>query len=113
MITRVGGTVAAIGDLHYGRNATPGSLQPLLSQVNESADVLVICGDLTDHGNPDEYANLRAVLAAALRKDQDALRASLQLVPAESMATTLAVVSVIWPGDLDTAKQQPGGWRSS
>jgi len=34
-----------------------------------------------------------AVLAAALRKDQEALRASLQLVPAESMATTLAVVS--------------------
>jgi len=34
-----------------------------------------------------------AVLAAALRKDQDALRAALQLVPAESMATTLAVVS--------------------
>ena len=46
--------VAAIGDLHYGRNATPGSLQPLLSQVNESADVLVICGDLTDFGLAEE-----------------------------------------------------------
>lgn len=34
-----------------------------------------------------------AVLAAALRKDNDALKASLQLVPAESMATTLAIVS--------------------
>jgi Icc-related predicted phosphoesterase len=46
--------VAAIGDLHYGRNATPGSLQPLLGQVNESADVLVICGDLTDFGLAEE-----------------------------------------------------------
>jgi hypothetical protein len=34
-----------------------------------------------------------AVLAAALRRDQDALKASLRLVPAESMATTLAIVS--------------------
>jgi hypothetical protein len=34
-----------------------------------------------------------AVLAAALRQDQDALKASLKLVPAESMATTLAIVS--------------------
>ena len=46
--------VAAIGDLHYGRNAAPGSLQPLLSQVNENADVLVICGDLTDFGLAEE-----------------------------------------------------------
>lgn len=34
-----------------------------------------------------------AVLAAALRRDQEALKASLKLVPAESMATTLAIVS--------------------
>jgi Icc-related predicted phosphoesterase len=46
--------VAAIGDLHYGRNATPGSLQPLLTQINESADVLVISGDLTDFGLAEE-----------------------------------------------------------
>ena len=46
--------VAAIGDLHYGRSATPGSLQPLLAQINDSAEVLVICGDLTDFGLADE-----------------------------------------------------------
>ncbi|GAC1370642.1 MAG: hypothetical protein NVSMB32_14990 [Actinomycetota bacterium] len=34
-----------------------------------------------------------AVLAAALRRDQDALKASLKLVPSESMATALAIVS--------------------
>jgi Icc-related predicted phosphoesterase len=46
--------IAAIGDLHYSRNATSGSLQPLLSQVNESADILVVCGDLTDFGLVEE-----------------------------------------------------------
>jgi Icc-related predicted phosphoesterase len=46
--------VAAIGDLHFGRSSTPGSLQPLFSQINESADVLVICGDLTDFGLAEE-----------------------------------------------------------
>ena len=42
--------IAAIGDLHYGRTSQPGSLQPLFSQINDSADVLALCGDLTDYG---------------------------------------------------------------
>lgn len=46
--------IAAIGDLHFSRNAVQGSLQALLSQINESADVLVICGDMTDFGLADE-----------------------------------------------------------
>lgn len=46
--------VAAIGDLHYGRTSTPGALQPLFSQISQSADILVICGDLTDYGLADE-----------------------------------------------------------
>jgi Icc-related predicted phosphoesterase len=46
--------IAAIGDLHYSRNAAAGSLQPLLSQINQSADIFVICGDLTDYGLADE-----------------------------------------------------------
>src|SRR5262249_10285225 len=46
--------IAAIGDLHYGRSAPPGSLQPLFSQVNESADVFALCGDLTDYGLAEE-----------------------------------------------------------
>jgi Icc-related predicted phosphoesterase len=45
--------VATVGDIHYGRN-TQGSLQPLFQHVNERADVFVLCGDLTDHGVPDE-----------------------------------------------------------
>jgi len=46
--------IGAIGDLHYSRNAAAGSLQPLFSQINESADILVLCGDLTDYGVPEE-----------------------------------------------------------
>jgi Icc-related predicted phosphoesterase len=57
--------IAAIGDLHYGRNSTPGSLQPLLSQINQSADVLVICGDLTDFGLAEEARALARELSVA------------------------------------------------
>ena len=46
--------VAAIGDMHYSRSATAGLLQPLFAQITESADVLVLCGDLTDYGMPEE-----------------------------------------------------------
>lgn len=46
--------IAAIGDLHYSRNAVAGSLQPLFGQINEHADILVLCGDLTDYGLPEE-----------------------------------------------------------
>ena len=46
--------VAAIGDMHYSRSASAGSLQPLFAQITESADVLVLCGDLTDYGMPEE-----------------------------------------------------------
>lgn len=45
--------VAAIGDLHCTR-ASEGAFQPLLAGIAESADVLVLCGDLTDYGTPDE-----------------------------------------------------------
>jgi Icc-related predicted phosphoesterase len=46
--------IAAIGDLHYGHATSPGSLQPLFAQASEAADVLVICGDITDYGLPEE-----------------------------------------------------------
>ena len=52
--------IAAIGDLHYSRTAPPGSLQPLFAQINEAADILVLCGDLTDYGLPEEARALRA-----------------------------------------------------
>jgi Icc-related predicted phosphoesterase len=46
--------IAALGDLHYGRAAAPGALQPLFAQINDAADVLVLCGDLTDYGLAEE-----------------------------------------------------------
>ena len=46
--------IAAIGDLHYGRACQPGSLQALFSQINDSADVLAILGDITDYGLVEE-----------------------------------------------------------
>ena len=46
--------VAALGDLHYGRSSVAGSLQPLFAQITQSADVLVLAGDLTDYGTPEE-----------------------------------------------------------
>jgi Icc-related predicted phosphoesterase len=45
--------VAAIADLHCTRTAQ-GTFQPLFARIQESADVLLIAGDLTDYGLPDE-----------------------------------------------------------
>jgi Icc-related predicted phosphoesterase len=46
--------IAALGDLHYGRTSAPGALQPLFTQISESADILALCGDLTDYGLVEE-----------------------------------------------------------
>ena len=46
--------IAAVGDLHCGRTVTPGSLAAVFGAVAERADVLALCGDLTDTGTPDE-----------------------------------------------------------
>jgi len=45
--------VAAMADLHCTK-ASAGSFQAALTRVGESADVLVLCGDLTDYGLPEE-----------------------------------------------------------
>jgi Icc-related predicted phosphoesterase len=55
--------IAAIGDLHYGRSAAPGTLQPLFAQITDAADILVIAGDLTDFGLADEARALARELA--------------------------------------------------
>jgi Icc-related predicted phosphoesterase len=46
--------IAALGDLHYGRTTPPGSLQSLFAQINDSADILALAGDLTDYGLVEE-----------------------------------------------------------
>ena len=55
--------IAALGDIHYGRTAAPGLLQPLFSQINESADILVLSGDLTDYGLAEEARALMREMA--------------------------------------------------
>jgi Icc-related predicted phosphoesterase len=55
--------VAAVGDLHCTKT-TEGQLQPLFAKIGESADVLVLCGDLTDYGTAEEARVLAKELTA-------------------------------------------------
>lgn len=56
--------LAAVGDIHCTKTSE-GALQPLFSKIAESADVLVLCGDLTDYGQPEEAQVLIKELAVA------------------------------------------------
>jgi Icc-related predicted phosphoesterase len=58
--------VAAVGDLHCGKESQ-GALQPLFARAAEAADVLVLCGDLTDYGLPDEARVLARELTGTVR----------------------------------------------
>ena len=58
--------VAAVGDLHCTKTSQ-GALQPLFAAASASADVLLLCGDLTDYGLPEEARVLARELATALR----------------------------------------------
>jgi len=59
--------IAALGDLHHGKTAAQGSLQSLFSQITDSADILVLCGDLTDYGHPDEARALAREITGSLK----------------------------------------------
>src|SRR5882724_10340417 len=55
--------VAAVGDLHC-KSSSAGAFQTLFSRIAESADVLALCGDLTDRGLTDEARILAKELQA-------------------------------------------------
>jgi Icc-related predicted phosphoesterase len=55
--------VAAVADLHCTKTSA-GQLQPMLARMVESADILVLCGDLTDFGLPEEAQVLARELNA-------------------------------------------------
>jgi Icc-related predicted phosphoesterase len=55
--------VAAVGDLHCTKGSQ-GHFQPLFARIAESADVLALCGDLTDRGLADEARVLAKELQA-------------------------------------------------
>src|SRR5947207_2166732 len=54
--------LAAVGDLHCTR-VSQGAFQPFLSRLNAHADLLALCGDLTDYGLADEARVLVQELA--------------------------------------------------
>ena len=45
--------IAAMSDVHVTKTSQ-GALAPVLAHVGDRADVLLLCGDLTDYGNADE-----------------------------------------------------------
>jgi len=55
--------VAALADLHCTKTSQ-GAFQPLFTQIGDAADVLVLAGDLTDYGLPEEARVLAKELAA-------------------------------------------------
>ena len=54
--------VGAVGDVHFGDDSA-GTLRPHLESIRQMADVLLIAGDLTRHGQADEAS----ILAEELR----------------------------------------------
>jgi Icc-related predicted phosphoesterase len=64
MSTRV--RIAAVGDIHVSKTSQ-GQFQPLFAQINNSADVLLLCGDFTDYGLPEEAKILARELTSAVK----------------------------------------------
>ena len=58
--------IAALGDIHVSKTSQ-GALQPIFSQISNSADVLVLCGDFTDYGLPEEARVLTRDLTASMK----------------------------------------------
>jgi Icc-related predicted phosphoesterase len=58
--------IAAVADIHVKKTGQE-SLQPLFAAVSSEADVLLLCGDLTDYGLVEEAKNLAKEITASLR----------------------------------------------
>ena len=58
--------IAALGDIHVSKTSQ-GAFQPVFSQISSTADVLVLCGDFTDYGLPEEARILARDLTAAVK----------------------------------------------
>jgi Icc-related predicted phosphoesterase len=61
--TRTHLRIAAIGDIHISKSSQ-GAFQPLFAQISGTADVLLLCGDFTDYGLPEEARILARELNA-------------------------------------------------
>jgi Icc-related predicted phosphoesterase len=58
--------IAATADIHV-KKTSAGLLQPLFAKASETADVLLMCGDLTDYGAPEEAKILAREITSSLR----------------------------------------------
>src|SRR5687767_13990948 len=54
--------IAAVGDLHCGEDDR-GAFRDHLTRVNDDADILILCGDLTRRGLPAEFRTVVGELA--------------------------------------------------
>lgn len=59
--------VAAIGDIHCSKTSR-GRVEPIFARMAEAADVLCLCGDLTDYGTREEATILVSELAVVGKK---------------------------------------------
>jgi Icc-related predicted phosphoesterase len=58
--------IAALADLHFGRSPEP-LLRQTLTRAGRECDVMLLCGDLTDHGMTEEAVGLARELQATVR----------------------------------------------
>lgn len=58
--------IAAVGDIHAKKNSQ-GALHALFTEMSRSADVALLCGDLTDYGTRDEAEVLAQEIQTSLR----------------------------------------------
>jgi len=57
--------IAALADLHYARTPET-AVREVLTQAGRESDVVLLCGDLTDHGLPEEATGLLGEIHAAV-----------------------------------------------
>ena len=58
--------LTAMADLHFGRHAAE-TYPPILTAAIADSDVLILCGDLTDHGRVEEAEALARMLTQTVR----------------------------------------------
>ncbi len=58
--------LAAVADIHCSK-AKQGALHTLFTQIQESADILLLCGDVTDTGLPEEAQILAKELTTTVK----------------------------------------------
>src|SRR5215471_2527965 len=58
--------IAATADLHYAKHSR-GKIHDAFAEASQSADVLLLCGDLTEYGLPEEAEELAADIRSAVR----------------------------------------------